>query len=299
METAGTEVRLLKTLLIIGIGYAPTVAVPYAMLQWFMGCNSINFAYFTIPACHAADTSQNWPMSSIVQLTIYCIFGCWLVMDVVGGFALFVIDFSLVQAYCLRRYIQYVSSCLTLNPKKCREFLPYFREVQLLCRYYNRMQQDRLIVMTLNIASASCILSYFVVISLGLHNISVPELLFFFIIANDATLFLMLYAKMMSRVYVQSTQSDLAIKQRVLPKVASKDRKWVGRYVKSFPLFKCYIGYNNYVDELTPLTLFSFCVDQTLKCFYVFEVKLFPGGASKLSRPLTVQIKEGTPVFKL
>ncbi|CAL8098107.1 unnamed protein product [Orchesella dallaii] len=269
MPPVGTEVRVLKTLLLFAIGYAPSVAIPYSMLQWFMGCNSINFGYFTIPACHSTDTDGNWSIFSIIQLTLFCIIGCWFVIDVIGGFALFVINFSLVQAYCLRRYVQYITSCLIAKPEKGIVILPYFRQVQLLVRYYNNLQQDKLILMALFIGTASFCLSYFVIIALGVENISVPELLFFLVIANYATLFTNLYTKMMSRVYGASTECNLVIKQKVLPKVPSRERKWVERYVKSFPLLKCYIGYNNYVDELTPLTLYSFCVDQTVSLLMV------------------------------
>ncbi|CAL8120938.1 unnamed protein product [Orchesella dallaii] len=52
-------------------------------------------------------------------------------------------------------------------------------------------------------------------------------------------------------------------------KMRASERAWMRRYVKSFCPIKCYLGQVNYIDELTPLNLLEFCINQTVSLLMI------------------------------
>jgi len=261
--TSQQDVRIVKFILVMGICFASTIAFPYSIMQWLMRCNSINFGYFLIPECHNGIQTSPLSWFSGFKLSLLCAGAFWLVIDGSGSFGIFVSAFSLAQAYCLRRYTHYVT-CLVVNgpPKNIRHLI-FYRQVQILSRYYNQLQQNKLITVVISGIIVPLILSYYAIISVGLYSISTAELLFFVTVAFDGPVCLTVYTTVMGQLYVESKRVGKKVNGRVLSSIKGRKQiKWVVRYVKSLWPVKCYIGYNNFVDELTPLNLLSFCANQ-------------------------------------
>jgi len=173
----------------------------------------------------------------------------------------------MVQAYCLRRYVKYITHVLTVGePKKTPKYLSLYRQDQDLCRYYNLIQQDGIVISNIVLIMAGLVLGLYTVLSLG-SQISIPELSLFLTCAVDGFLFLMLYVTIMSQLYSSSKQVVKGkAKERLLSNIMiiPQQRRWIERYMVSLQPLKAYIGYVNYVDGLTPLVMLSFCFHHTL-----------------------------------
>jgi len=57
--------------------------------------------------------------------------------------------------------------------------------------------------------------------------------------------------------------SDSVLRE-VKSKLEFKQSRWFTRFLKSCPVLRIYIGGSNYFENLTPLNLWSFVVDQTV-----------------------------------
>jgi len=171
------EVKLIKFLLICSIMFSPMVMIPYVLLRWIYPCNSATLFYFLIPACN--DSSSGWTILSIITLLGICLVTLYLAYDCGGTCFIFVVDFSLVQVCCLGRYVDWTVGKIMVNPKKALSYFKYYRQIQILSRYYNLIQQEILVTTNLGLVMSGLILSVFALLSIGLQNISITELVFF------------------------------------------------------------------------------------------------------------------------
>jgi len=258
------EVRLIKFALLSGIGYAPMTAFAIVLMRWNTPCNSSTFGYFLIPECtNDSGISDKWPMTSVIQLGFICALAFWFTVDGNGSFAVFLMDFSFVQAYCYRRYVQYVTKLLVKKPNEAVNILPYYRQLEILSRYYNVIQQDGLIITNVFLMMLGLIISSYPIISLGL-KMSLPQLMFFLTCAQDASVILFMYTTILGQLYRASLQVKECVNERMLlnGEISNVKKKWIGRYIKSFRPLKSYIGYVNYVEQLTPLVMQDTCINQ-------------------------------------
>jgi len=263
LKTAQYEVRFVKFILRLGAFLGPMISIPHFTMQWLMRCSPITFGYFLIPECHnGVETS---PLSSLsyLKLTLLCFLAFWFVTDAAGSWAIFVGPFSITQAYCLRRYTHFITCLVGKRPEKCCQYLQYYRQVQVLSRYYNRLQQDKLITVVLFLMTLHIITGFYALIFIGIQSISIPELLLFVDVSLNAIVCMTVYTNIVGQLYVKSKHVGKKLKGQVLSSIMERKQiRWVERYVKSLWPVKCYIGYNNFVDELTPLNLLSFCASQ-------------------------------------
>jgi len=258
------EVCMVKIVLLCGIGFAPMVTIPYALLRWIIPCNSATLGYFLIPECENFESDLEWGFRSKLMLICISMLAFYCAIDGCGNFAMFLANFSLVQAYCLRRYVQYLTLLLQKRPSKSKEYLPIYRQLQILCRYYNLFQQNGLIFSNYFLTCIGLILSSFSLISNG-FNLSLFELLLFATVSQDTILVLLIYGTTMGQLYSTSKKFCFNVKKQVLTKrMSMHDRKWADCYTNSFRPLKCYLGCVNFVDELTPLVMLNLCINQTV-----------------------------------
>jgi len=233
------------------------------MQQWF-NCNSITFGYFLLPKCSSGFTEGEVSLSSIIMLVPLSLVGYWFVFDSASHIAFFIVHLSMVQAHCLRRYIQHFTKCLTSTSTKACVNVGKYRQIQILGRYYNLFQQDILIISTIVLAITALVLCLFVIISLG-SKMAVAEALIFSTGLIDSILALLLYTNIMGCLFAESKQTVCTLRECVSSNsVVLKDKKLLQKYLRTISPIKVYIGYANYFDELTPLNLFNFAVDQTV-----------------------------------
>jgi len=74
---------------------------------------------------------------------------------------------------------------------------------------------------------------------------------------------LLMYTTFMGKIYCNSKTSNGLNKDKQLMTLSSmKEKRFIARVMLSCKPLKCQIGDVNYVDELTPLNLLSFCLNQ-------------------------------------
>jgi len=172
------EKLLAKFALVLSTGFY-MISFPYALIKWLRPCNTATFAYKLIPECRNPGLSQtDWATSSTLLLIMICIITVWLVTDNAGSFAIFIAEFSFTQAYCLRRYVQQITLKIVENPSEANRVLPILRQLQILSRCYNLIQQDKLIISSLLMTMVSVIFSFYTMIALGSQMLG-PEWMLF------------------------------------------------------------------------------------------------------------------------
>jgi len=250
------QTLLIKALLLCSISLSSLFAVAYSGMLW-VNCNSITFGYFLIPKY----SYQNWTLSSIKGLIPVTIITFWFVIDFAGNFVFFVIDLSLVQAYCLLRYVEYINLSVE-NGKSSSEFVGIYRQLQILSRYYNLFQQDALMTSTLFFVLMGVIIASFLIISPG-AKLAFPDLMLFSVGMHDLMLILLVYTSIMG--FLHSSSRKLVCRAKKLIWIKNdgvKQEKIAQSQFKSTWSIKVFIGYSNYVEELTPLNLFNFAFNR-------------------------------------
>jgi len=263
-----SEVRLMKGIMACGIGFGVTSTISYAMGRYDLPCNSGLFGSPLIPKCRNPDQME-WDLLSKILRTLFAFSHFWFYDDGSGTWALFLTAFSGAQAYSLWRYIQCIDHMLIKSPKKATQYLPYYRKVQILCRYYNLIQQDGLVIGHVWFLVWGIIIGTYTLIDMG-AKISNAELSLFIALVPEFTVILMCYTNSMARVYPASTRGKNVVRHALLTNdVGGKQRKWIEKYMKSLKPLKCYIGQVNFVEELTPLNFMDFCISQTVSLLMV------------------------------
>jgi len=115
---------------------------------------------------------------SFILLVFISPFTFYITIDAAGRLAFVVMHFSWVGAYCLSSYVDYITALLLNNSKEAPARLKYYRQVQLLNRYYNLIQQDELLKSVIIMDIMGVTVSFYTIISLR-SQINIPELLLF------------------------------------------------------------------------------------------------------------------------
>jgi len=263
---AKTNKGFFMKFLLMGLNvYSPVISVSWLLIQWTLGCHSfVTVGYFTISECREFPVPKpKWSTRSTIQFLVVASIQSWLCLDVCGT-ACIVWAFTMVQAYCQWRYLKMAKHLILDKSGHSMNNLALLRQLQVLNRYYNLVQQGSILPITIFMTVFSIVLGYYVLISLGSH-ISTPELLLFYTCANDGLVVLLVLTTVMSWIYAESGKNIQFVMKAVLfPNICiAKERKLAQRYVRSFPPLKCYIGNCNFIEELTPLNLLSFSANQT------------------------------------
>jgi len=178
--------------------------------------------------------------------------------------AIFLTSFSVALAYSLRRYIECISSVAIRNPNQPQMYFDYYRQLQILCQYYNLIQQDGLVIASILLLMTGVITSLFTLVSLGFEASGI-ELSLFCTVFQDGAIVLMVYTTVMGQVNSISIDKTLLVNKTLMSKVmVSRDRKWTRKNMLSLAPLKCRLGYVNYVDVLTPIVMLDFCINQTV-----------------------------------
>ncbi|CAL8068823.1 unnamed protein product [Orchesella dallaii] len=244
--------------------YATITGFCYLMMMWIFPCHLVPLAYFTMPECLNPSYHGDWSTSSRFQLMIIGIIVLGLYIDTGGDLALFLVNFTLVQSYCFYRYVQIVDQLVSDKPKQAQKHLPLYRQIQILNRYYNVIQKNGLIIAHEYTLIIAIIISVVTLLSLG-SNVSLPEFIMHGLSGVDAAIVLVVCNTIMGQMYSASKQFCTKKKDHILSnQVGNVQRRWIQRYLKSCAVLKCNVGDVNFIEELTPLVMLDFCINQTV-----------------------------------
>jgi len=247
----------------------PMTVIPFILQRWISPCNMVTSLFFIIPPC--IKSSSDWNTSSLVLLAVICSLILYSIYDSTGTFATFLVHFSLLQVSCLRQYLDFTVQQIMANPKRALSYFRYYRQIQILSRYYNLIQQDILVNTNLGMIMSGIILSAYALLTIGIHNISFAELVMFATVVHDGVLLLLLYTTFMSKLFETSMGFVGKINYGVLSRMVlqTKKRKLVEKTMRSFKPMKSYLGYANYVDKSTPFVMFDFCFTQLVNLLLI------------------------------
>jgi len=209
-----TEAWLMKFIFLCGIVLGGMIGPPYIAMRWMWPCNSATFGFYAIAECKNPTESQGWKGSSIWLLFFICLLMFWLFIDGIGSWSVACVAFSNVPAYCLHRYLKQIEILLEISnsPSKLEACIRMYKQVQILSRFYNLLQQDALVICHIFFLLNAIIICLFMLVSLGV-KISLPELALFGTGAQDAVTGLVLYSTCMAKVYSDSKSVKLKLKE--------------------------------------------------------------------------------------
>ncbi|CAL8128996.1 unnamed protein product [Orchesella dallaii] len=256
------EKRLIKLVISIGMVSAPVIVPAYILEWWITPCTSATIGYFLFPECRLENLHHvRWSLSSKISLFITCIVCIWVYLDSFGTYIFNCTTMSFSQCYALKSYTKFFMRKLCNSSD--RKTLLIYRQLQLLNRYYNRIQQDVLVIAVLYITTAAFVIGNYALITLG-RDAKVHELFLFVSTSADTFMTNIVYFGVLAKVYTNSEDAIGSVKEKLKGMKEERRKKWARKYLRSLAPLKVAVGSVNYVDQLTPFHLFNFYIDQTV-----------------------------------
>jgi len=113
------------------------------------------------------------------------------------------------------------------------------------------------------------IVGIYSLISLG-SQFSLPKSAFFIVSGVNGVVGLLFLTTALAQLFKASQNFRSDVRKRVLKKLlCSSERRLVVQYFYSFLPLRSYIGSVNYVDELTPLIMFDFSINQIVSLLMI------------------------------
>ncbi|CAL8122128.1 unnamed protein product [Orchesella dallaii] len=245
-----------------------TIAIGYSLQRWLSPCNSALFGFNFIPECMESSRGleSSWTFVSLAQLTLQIIISAWLITDVVGEGVFLIMHMSYVQSCCFKQYT--VCFRNNLKTKFDLQKLLRYRQLQILVRGYNWIQQGLVIFMPITVGPYIFVKGVYGLIYLGSSTeaISFPDILVFGTSFFGGFVIILLITGAYAGVHSESTATLKFIRQRVLFKLIGSPNayqiKIIIKYVKSFSPLQVNVGATNYVEKFTPIVLLDFSVAQ-------------------------------------
>jgi len=256
---------------VVGIFASPFGTGAYFLQRWLYPCDAATLGYFLFPECSNVATHTKWGFQSSFGLFIICIFVSWQFTDAIGIFGFHVITIMFVQAFFFSAYLRwiqiYLLNTLTDPMKRCRA-LRMYRELQILNRYYNKLQQNVFVFVAMFLITVAVITGLYILIAFG-SKIKLHEVLLFSCLSFDGLVVILVGFSAMGNVNEGAVKAIHHVKMMIPFVSGTRDRKWVGKYWRSLLPLKVYIGEVNFVDKMTPFTLLSFCLDKIVNLLLV------------------------------
>jgi len=245
----------------------------YIAQRWFQPCTSETIGSLLLPECKSpSGFVGGWSITSNIYLAVLCLLSFWFNIDAFGTYVYYLASLSFTWVNCFCIYIRVFNRNVmadSLNPSRVRSPLVY-RELQLLNRFLNCIQQDLLLPLILYFNTIAFVLSMYVLISRG-TSLGLPELFMFSQASVNTFVVTLVFFTVSAMV---NTESKAAIKyfhSKVVVNVnpAGRGKRWGRKFFMSLPPLKVGLGSVNFVDKLTPITLFNFSFSQIVSLLLV------------------------------
>ncbi|CAL8092348.1 unnamed protein product [Orchesella dallaii] len=257
--------KLLIKICVLGLRFgSPIIVVGYVLERWMIPCNAATFGYLLLPECDDgyAETGRRWSLPSKSGLLSLVLVTIWMNMDSFCCWALQLEEFTFVQSICFWNYVKLFMIRINSNNDSNIDNYLVYRQLQILNRYYNIIQQNILLTSTLVLVTNGLIVSAYVMLSNG-SNVTILQIIMFLNGGSNCFLVILIQIGAMAKLYGESTRVIQNLKKSVTQgEVSGKKQKWIERYLKSLTPLRVAVGSVNFIDELTPINLLNFCVNQ-------------------------------------
>ncbi|CAL8128341.1 unnamed protein product [Orchesella dallaii] len=227
----------------------PPTAMLYSSQRWFAPCNSATVGYVFMPECkNNMGHHVKWGIPSQISLALVCIVSFWINLDALGNYVYYNNTLSFSWSYSLCVYIKlFREDAVAKLRNGDRSGLLMYRELQLLCRYYNCIQQDALMGAYIFLVVNIFVIGNYVLIAMG-GNIALNELFMFVLVSIQQFLYIYVYFGVFARVNTDSEEVIKSVKQRGVVLVKQERmRRWATKYVRSLQPLKVNIGTNDII----------------------------------------------------
>ncbi|CAL8136974.1 unnamed protein product [Orchesella dallaii] len=256
-----------------GILGTPILILAYSLQRWFNPCTSATFAYrLFLPECSAINPLQiSWKFSSLLALFLTILLSIWVIIDLCGCLMFQTFELAFVQCCCLKEYLKWLHGVMKSSAlgQFDLSLVSVYRELQLLSRLYNWIQQDVIIIALTNMTVFVFIVSLYALILMGSHA-SVPHILFFSSVVLLGLLVIVVCFGTFAGLHTQSTKLIVFLRKKVNLSVWKPHKKrLIERYSWSLREIKVSIGQVNFVDKLTPVIMLNFCISQIVSLLLI------------------------------
>jgi len=215
----GMEKWVIKGFHLCGDTACPSIIGAYAVQRWLIPCTSATFAWTILPECFDDDPHHgSWSEASVLKLILLILFLTWLLADLMGGFTLQTVEISFLFGACLVNYIKEFRQSLEKFGQQKPKLMFQYRQLQILARIYNWIQQDAIVVATLNLVLLLIIICLYTLILIG-PEMSFAHLIFFVGAFMNALATILICFGTFAAVNTQSTLTLEFLKTKLLPQL--------------------------------------------------------------------------------
>ncbi|CAL8122224.1 unnamed protein product [Orchesella dallaii] len=262
------------------IASAPVFISSGLLQRWLNPCTSALLAWKIMPECADKNSSQEWSSFSLGLLGGILLLSVWIITDLIGAAVFQVVQLSFSQVVCLINGVRNFHESLQIvlwNPRADAEkIMLQYRQLQILIRLLNWIQQDLIIVAVLNLFLILIIISTYALISMGWH-ISIPHFILFSSALLDSIVADVFCFGAFAQVHSESSSTLVYLKKKFLPKMELEKRsllkrgelKLLKKFVLSMYPLKVRIGGVNFVEKFTPIAILDFCVAQIVSLLLI------------------------------
>ncbi|CAL8098701.1 unnamed protein product [Orchesella dallaii] len=251
-----------------GFMAAPVIATTYLAQRWINPCTSATLAWNYLEECFDKNRFENgyWSFKSYTYLVIMVLILWWILADLLVTFAFQAAEIMYLQSACLVGYVKHFKEQLKISAVTSPKVILKYRQLQILTKYYNWIQQDAIIALMLTLVICLTVVSSYVIIKMGSH-VSPTHFLFFWCALVDALAAIIVIYGEFASLHTQSRLVLTMFRSQVIPtltaaKFSSFKQKLIRKYVATFYPLNVQLGSVNFVDKMTPIVLLQFCVEQ-------------------------------------
>lgn len=141
--------------------------------------------------------------------------------------------------------------------------LHVYSKLQVLVRFYNKIQQDALIVVFLVFSGYALVLSVFAILHNG-YSLTTLQLILFACIGIDGFLAIIVICGAFARLHTKSTDTLKYLQTKFVCSTKKSGFKGVKMTLASFTPLQVNFGSVNYIEKMMPMTKLDFCILQLM-----------------------------------
>lgn len=232
-------------------------------------CTPFLPGYFILPQCTkvaSEGSTLELPISItwIAVRVLMCVLLYLSLIDAVGFYCIVSFQYLLVQIHCLRSYLKKFRNAIEMqlqfgqDPSKID--LTVYRELQILTSYYNKIQQDAVMICVMNYAMFGLVLCLYALIS-ERAGLTFLQIIILVCIAFDGILLITVSFRGMAKLYTESVElKQLIDSQLVIAQTRIYNKRIMRMYSRSFRVLMIRVGSVVFFDRFTTFNILNFCI---------------------------------------
>ncbi len=244
----------------------PGLLPSHCIRLWLQPCVPHSPGFWLLEECSEILGKQTFYFTgtpSVLYWTLICALVYWSIIKILAYHILITYQIYFLLAFCFRFYMSTLLSNVQrpINKQQCSRVVMFYRELQLLICFYNKINQDGFILSLLFLIGTGNVMGLLAFI------ICRDEMNFLQFLVMGSAVFqsfpcLLFGYGALGRIYADSTSALDAFRSISIHGTdAKRTRKIFQKSVKSFQPLKVKLGSVNFIVQLTPATFQNFFND--------------------------------------